>query len=207
MGKSKGQARLNFIKALSDADSGMEDDMFSIGQTHKKMNKASGTGRFFGGVGGGLFASVLLDAIMPGAGQALRTAAFAGGTGIGSRVGSEIGERSVDGRKEMRDQMFRKDVIDRQNKEYSDYYKDFDSNQNTAALSDTFTAALGANMSGIPAAWAETGKGPLELLKTAKTASLESGQGTFKTFGEFLKPYQDKAYAPGLMDLFGFGGK
>ena len=88
MSESRGQARLNFIKALSDADSGMEDDMFSIGQTHKKMNKASGTGRFFGGAGGGILASIILDAMMPGAGQALRTAVFAGGTGIGSLVGS-----------------------------------------------------------------------------------------------------------------------
>ncbi len=133
-----GQANITLARLLK----GSKDKFFKYGDDirgyQQRQSSRSGWGRTFGGLLGGFAISALT-------GGAATPWMIAAGAGVGSRVGSEIGERSAKGRKKYgTDLLFGRTKAKEANRELDRYYKDFNTQQNIHALYDAASGYMSA---------------------------------------------------------------
>jgi len=134
---TSGQAYINFVKGLKEAEKGISDDLFKIDETSRDVEKQAGRGRTLGSLLGAFLGSL----VMPGIGTAI-------GAGFGSRGGSEAGEflaKSKRGAKtsiSKKDYLFRKDYVETKDRDIENMWEDFDEGQLYAALGDALTAYI-----------------------------------------------------------------
>jgi hypothetical protein len=133
-----GQANITLANLLK----GSKDKFFKYGDDirgyQQRQSSRSGWGRGIGGLLGGLAISALT-------GGAATPWMIAAGAGVGSRVGSEIGERSAKGRKKYgTDLLFGRTKAKEANRELDRYYKDFNTQQNIHALYDAASGYMSA---------------------------------------------------------------
>jgi hypothetical protein len=133
-----GQANITLARLLK----GSKDKFFDWGDDirdyQQQQSSRSGWGRGIGGLLGGLAVSALT-------GGAAAPWMIAAGAGVGSRAGSEIGERSAKGRKKYgTDLLFGRTKAKEANRELDRYYKDFNTQQNIHALYDAASGYMSA---------------------------------------------------------------
>ena len=133
-----GQANITLARLLKES----KDKFFKYGDDirgyQQRQSSRSGWGRTFGGLLGGFAISALT-------GGAATPWMIAAGAGVGSRVGSEIGERSAKGRKKYGiDLLFGRTKAKEANRELGRYYKDFNTQQNIHALYDAASGYMSA---------------------------------------------------------------
>ena len=162
-----GQANITLANLLK----GSKDKFFKYGDDirgyQQRQSSRSGWGRGIGGLLGGLAISALT-------GGAATPWMIAAGAGVGSRVGSEIGERSAKGRKKYgTDLLFGRTKAKEANRGLDRYYKDFNTQQNIHALYDAASGYLSAG---------NINKG-VKNWNSAKGMGLGGWEGLFNTEG------------------------
>jgi len=133
-----GQANITLARLLKES----KDKFFKYGDDirgyQQRQSSRSGWGRGIGGLLGGLAISALT-------GGAAAPWMIAAGAGVGSRLGSEIGERTAKGRKKYgTDLLFGRTKAKEANRELGRYYKDFNTQQNIHALYDAASGYMSA---------------------------------------------------------------
>jgi hypothetical protein len=162
-----GQANITLAHLLK----GSKDKFFGWGSSirdyQQQQSTRSGWGRTFGGLLGGFAISALT-------GGAATPWMIAAGVGVGSRVGSEIGERTAKGRKKYgTDLLFGRTKAKEANRGLDRYYKDFNTQQNIHALYDAASGYLSAG---------NINKG-VKNWNSAKGMGLGGWEGLFNTEG------------------------
>jgi len=131
MGISRGEALVNFAQALRDSQDDINNQLFKAKRTQRRIQNKSGLWRAL--LGGGAFLGATALGLAP-----LGVAAL---TGLFSRVGNEVGERSARGpRKIKADVLFGKTKIRDINRGLSQFYNDFNAMQNINMLTDALSA-------------------------------------------------------------------
>jgi hypothetical protein len=162
-----GQANITLARLLKES----KDKFFKYGDDirgyQQRQSSRSGWGRGIGGLLGGLAISALT-------GGAATPWMIAAGAGVGSRVGSEIGERTAKGRKKYgTDLLFGRTKAKEANRGLDRYYKDFNTQQNIHALYDAASGYLSAG---------NINKG-VKNWNSAKGMGLGGWEGLFNTEG------------------------
>lgn len=160
------KANLAYASALRDSRNSLFNQGQDIDDYQSKQRSRSGWGRLAGGLLGTVAALATGGAAIP----AWQLAVAAG---LGSRVGNEVGERSVKGRKKFSSDnlLFGGEKVKRQNRDLDNYYRDFNTNQWMQAGSDAVAAYMGADTA--KDIWARGG--------AAKDMGMNPLQGAFNT--------------------------
>jgi len=182
MARSRGQASVNLALALREAEQNIQNQLFKSQQASKKKQSRSGLGRLLGGLVGGL----LLNAIVPGAGFLL-TGLVSAGAG---RLGSEVGERTVEGKK-IGKQKFHRDRVKALNRQLREQQREFNKSQNLSMLSDFLSAGLQAGT------FAKGGRLLKEAPHALQTASA-TGTSPLQALAQLAKGIGATTSKPGL---------
>lgn len=138
--RTKGLANIAYALGMRDSKKNLFNQGADIGDYQAKQSSRSGWGRLFGGAA----ASGLLTLLTGGASAPWQLALAAG---AGSRLGSEVGERSVKGRKKYNTAglLFGADSAKSENRNLSKYYDRFNENQWMQAGTDALSTFLMAD--------------------------------------------------------------